>query len=86
MENLDALLALCLLKQPIAEFFRVFNNPAKILQWILLLISKLKEFSPCVYLHTESMPSLCLLSELTTDFFCALLAPTQFPPGRALHN
>jgi len=57
MENLDALLALCLLKKPIAEFFRVFNNPAKILQWILLLISKLKEFSPCVYLYTDSMPS-----------------------------
>jgi hypothetical protein len=31
MENSDALLAIPLLKQPFAESFRVFNNPAKIL-------------------------------------------------------
>jgi hypothetical protein len=36
MEKYDALLALYLLKQPIAESFRVFNNPTKILQWNLL--------------------------------------------------
>jgi hypothetical protein len=35
--DIDALLALCLLKQPIAESIRVFSDPAKIPQWILLL-------------------------------------------------
>jgi hypothetical protein len=45
------------LKQPLAESFRVFNNPAKIPQWILLQITKLKEFSSCACLHTVSMPS-----------------------------
>jgi hypothetical protein len=40
MEKYDALLALCLLKQPIAKSFKVLNNPAKILQWTLLLFSR----------------------------------------------
>jgi hypothetical protein len=31
----NGLLALCFLKQPLAEPFRVFNNPVKIPQWIL---------------------------------------------------
>jgi hypothetical protein len=31
MENYEALLALDLLKQPIAEYFRVSNNPANML-------------------------------------------------------
>jgi hypothetical protein len=44
MENLDALLAILLLKQPLAESFRVFNNPVKIPQWILPQNTELKEF------------------------------------------
>jgi hypothetical protein len=35
MENMDALLAILLLKQLPAECCRVFNNPVKIPQWIL---------------------------------------------------
>jgi hypothetical protein len=31
MENYEALLALNLLKQPIAEYFQVFNNPVNML-------------------------------------------------------
>jgi hypothetical protein len=34
-ECLDALLAILLLKKSLAESIRVFNNPVKILQWIL---------------------------------------------------
>jgi hypothetical protein len=53
MENLDALLAILLLKQPLAESFRVFNNPAKILLVDSSSISELKEFLLlCAYLHT----------------------------------
>jgi hypothetical protein len=47
-----------LLKKPLAECCRVFNNPVKIPQWILLQIIELKEFSSsCVCLHTYSMPT-----------------------------
>jgi hypothetical protein len=92
--EIDALLAILLLKQPIVESFRVFSNPAKILQWILLLIIELREFSPCTCLHTNSMTSWQSYTkllrdsssfELTVEFFlCALLALAQCPLGRAL--
>jgi hypothetical protein len=45
------------LKKPLADSFRVFKNPMKIPQWILLQITELKEFSSCAHLHTVSMPS-----------------------------
>jgi hypothetical protein len=48
----DALLAILLLKQPLAESFRVFNNPVKIPQWILPSNSELKEFSSPVPICT----------------------------------
>jgi hypothetical protein len=44
-EYLDALLAIFLLKQPLAECFWVFINLAKISQLILPQITELKEFS-----------------------------------------
>jgi hypothetical protein len=76
MENLDALLAILLLKQPLAESFRVFNNPVKILQWILLQIRTQRVLSLCLSAH-YSMPSsrensLLLLSELTQSSQCTL--------------
>jgi hypothetical protein len=91
MENLDALLAILLLKQPIAESFRVFNNPAKILLWTLLQSLNSKS-SFCAYLHTYSMPSwqsiknpqmILASNELTVEFFFyALLALAQCPTHR----
>jgi hypothetical protein len=55
MENLDALLAIPLLKQPLADSFRVFSNPVKILQWILPSKSQnSKEFSSPVPVCTMS--------------------------------
>jgi hypothetical protein len=46
------------LKQPLAECFRVFSNPVKIPQWILLQITELKEFSSPVPVCTlYSMPT-----------------------------
>jgi hypothetical protein len=78
-----------LLKQPLAECFRVFNNPAKILQWTLLQSLNSKS-SFCAVPITVSMPSWqsiknpqMILSLTTEFFFCALLC-TECPPGRAL--
>jgi hypothetical protein len=57
------------LKQPLAESIRVFNNPVKILQWILPLNSRTQRvlFS-CACLHTDSNAHLAkyLLTEHST--------------------
>jgi hypothetical protein len=75
------------LKKPLADSFRVFNNPVKIPQWILLQITELKEFSSCAHLHTVSMPSWqSIFSQNFQQFYTLLCtyAPTQCPLGRAL--
>jgi hypothetical protein len=76
------------LKQPLAEPNRVFNNPVKILQWILPSITELKEFpSPCACLHNGSMPTWQSVFSQNVQQLCTLLctyAPAQCPLGRAL--
>jgi hypothetical protein len=47
-----------LLKQPLAESFWVFNNPVKILQWILPSSSELKEFSSLLCLSAHFLDAL----------------------------
>jgi hypothetical protein len=73
---------------------RVFNNPAKTLQWTLLLSLNSKS-SFCGLWHllnsllVESQESSVILAsyELPVEFFlCALLALAQCPPGIALHK
>jgi hypothetical protein len=72
----------------------VFGNPAKILPWILLLSLNSKS-SSCALWHllnallAEYQESSVILSsyELTAEIFlCALLAPAQCPPGKAVQN
>jgi hypothetical protein len=82
MENLDALLALLLLKQPLAEPIRVFNNPVKIPQWILPSNTELKEFSSPVPVCTMSQCPPGRVSSHRTSRI--LYAPAQCPSGRAL--
>jgi hypothetical protein len=74
MENSDALLAILLLKQPLVESFRVFNNPTKIPQWILLQIPELKEFFSLVPTCTLLNPHLveCLFTELSVEFLSSV--------------
>jgi hypothetical protein len=83
-----------LLKQPIAEYFRVFNHPVKIPLWTLLQSQNSTEFpsSLCLSAHclnallAEYKESSMILAsnEPTTEFFLyALLALAQCPLGRA---
>jgi hypothetical protein len=60
----------------IVESFRVFNNPVKIPQWILPLITELKEFSSPLCLSAH------LLNAHLEEYL--LLSLAQYPPGRAL--
>jgi hypothetical protein len=78
--NMDSLLANLCLKQPLAECLWVFSNPTKIPQWILLQITKLKEFSSsCACLHTNSNAHLAEYPLRTSSsyisFFCAPMHP-----------
>jgi hypothetical protein len=90
----NALLALFSSSNLIAESFRVFSNPAKILPWILFLYLNSKSSSWMFWhllkaLLEEYQESSVILTsyELMAEFFlCALLAPAQFPIGRALQN
>jgi hypothetical protein len=53
--EIDAFLAVLLLKQPLAESFWVFSNPVKILQWILpsnYRTQRVLFLLACAYLHT----------------------------------
>ena len=54
MENVAASWPLYLLKQPLAEPIKVFNNPVKIPQWILLLTSRTQRvlFFLCLPAHS----------------------------------
>jgi hypothetical protein len=73
--NMDALLAILLLKQPLAESFRVFSNPVKIPQWILPSNTELKEFSSLLCLSAHCLNAHLaeyLLTERSTVLsFCA---------------
>jgi hypothetical protein len=73
---MDALLAILLLKQPLAESFRVFSNPVKIPQWILPSNYRTQRvlFS-CACLHTVSMPTWQSIFSQNFQQFCPLCAP-----------
>jgi hypothetical protein len=83
---LDALLAILLLKKLLVECFRVFNNPVKMPQWTLPLITELKEFSSPLSAHLLNA-HLAKYPLRTSNSFVLLLctyAPAQCPLGRAL--
>jgi hypothetical protein len=73
----------------VLEYSRVFGNPMKILQWILLLVQNSKNsLLSCHCLHTFSMPSWRSISpterSVVLGSFYTPFAPAQCPPGRAL--